>query len=84
MSRVKIYRVSGKITKPNFRTSFKKEMRALKPEEVAERIYKEMGSKHKVKRFQITIVKIEEIKPDEVTDLAVKKLTAGDRESGGQ
>lgn len=84
MSEVKVYRISGKISKPNFQTSFKKEMRALKPEEVAERIYKEIGSKHKVKRFQITILKIEEIKADEITDLAVRKLTVGDRESGEQ
>lgn len=84
MSEVKIYRVSGRISKPNFQTSFKKEMRALKPEEVTERIYKEMGSKHKVKRFQITILKIEEIKLDEVTDLAVRKLTVGDGEGGEQ
>jgi len=74
MSEVKVYRVIGKISKPNFQTSFKKEMRALKPEEVVERVYKEMGSKHRVKRFQITILKVEEIKADEITDLTVRKL----------
>jgi len=82
MSEVKVYRVTGRISKPNFQTSFKKEMRALKPEEVVERIYKEMGSKHRVKRFQITILKVDEIKTDEITDVTVKKLTVGDKESG--
>ena len=74
--------MTGRISKPNFQTSFKKEMRALKPEEVVERIYKEMGSKHRVKRFQITILKVDEIKTDEITDVTVKKLTVGDKESG--
>jgi large subunit ribosomal protein LX len=78
MSEVKVYRVIGKISKPNFQTSFKKEMRALKPEEVVERVYKEMGSKHRVKRFQITILNVEEIEADEITDLTVRKLATGE------
>jgi large subunit ribosomal protein LX len=78
MSEVKVYRVIGKISKPNFQTSFKKEMRALKPEEVVERVYNEMGSKHRVKRFQITILKVEEIEADEITDLTVRKLATGE------
>lgn len=82
MSEVKVFRVIGKISKPNFQTSFKKEMRALKPEEVVERVYQEMGSKHRVKRFQIKILKVEEINVDEITDLTVRKLTTGERESG--
>jgi len=65
MSEVKLFRVSGKITKPNFRTSFSKEIRALKPEDAVEEIYKNLGSKHKVKRFYIKIEKIEEISLEE-------------------
>jgi len=81
MSEIKIFRVTGKITKPNWQTSFQKEIRALKQEEALDRLYKEIGSKHKAKRFQIKIVKVEEIKPEEVTDLTVKKLTLGEKES---
>jgi len=81
MSEVKIFRVIGKITKPNFQTDFKKEIRALKPEQAAERIYKEIGSKHRVKRFQIKILKVEEIKAEETTDPVVRKLTLGEKES---
>ena len=81
MSEIKIFRVTGKITKPNWQTSFQKEIRALKQEEALDRVYKEIGSKHKAKRFQIKILKVEEIKPEEVTDLTVKKLTLGEKES---
>jgi large subunit ribosomal protein LX len=82
MSEVKVFRITGEIKKPNFQTGFKKEMRALKPEDAVERIYKEIGSRHRVKRFQIRILKVEEIKPEEITDISVRKLTVGERESG--
>ena len=81
MSEIKIFRVTGRITKPNWQTSFQKEIRALKQEEALDRVYKEIGSKHKAKRFQIKILKVEEIKPEEVTDLTVKKLMLGEKES---
>ena len=81
MSEVKVFRVIGKITKPNYKTDFRKEIRALKPEEAVERVYKEIGSKHRAKRVHIKVLKVEEISADEVTDLAVKKLIMGEKES---
>lgn len=78
MSEVKVFRVTGKIVKPNFRTNFRKEVRALKTEHAVERIYKEFGSKHRAKRFQIKIIKVEEIKPEEIEDMNVRKLTIGE------
>ena len=36
MSEVKVFRVTGEIRKPNFRTDFRKEVRALKPEEAVD------------------------------------------------
>ena len=81
MSEIKVFRVVGKIDKPNWKTDFKKEIRALKPEEAVERVYREMGSKHRAKRFQIKIMKVEEIGLEEITDPAVRRLTVGERES---
>jgi large subunit ribosomal protein LX len=80
MSEVKVFRVIGEIRKPNFQTDFRKEVRALKPEDAVEKIYMELGSKHKVKRFQIKIVKVEEISPEEIESPLVKKLTLGEKE----
>jgi len=81
VSEIKIFRVVGRITKPNFQTDFRKEIRALKPEQAVERVYKEIGSKHRAKRFQIKVLKVEEISAEEITDPTVRKLTLGERES---
>ena len=81
MSEVKVFRVIGKIRKPNFQTDFRKEIRALKPEDAVEKVYMLLGSKHRVKRFQMTISKVEEIEPQEIKDNIVKKLTLGAEDS---
>ena len=81
MSEVKVFRVIGEIRKPNFQTDFRKEVRALKPEDAKEKVYMELGSKHRVKRFQIKIVKVEQISLEEIVSPLIKKLTLGEEES---
>ena len=81
MSEVKVFRVTGKIRKPNFQTEFRKEVRALKPEDAVEKVYMELGSKHRVKRFQIRISQVEEISPEEIENIIVKKMTPGAEEA---
>jgi len=76
-----VFRVVGKITKPNYTSEFRKEIRALKPEEAVEKVYKEIGSKHRAKRVHIKVLKVEEIGAEEITDPAVKKLMLGEKES---
>ena len=81
MSEVKVFRVIGEIRKPNFQTEFRKEVRALKPEDAVEKVYMELGSKHRVKRYQMTISKVEELAPEEIENVLVKKMTQGAEES---
>ena len=81
MSEVKIFRVTGEINKPNLKTKFQKEIRALKKEDVVDRVYKEVGSNHRAKRFQIKILKVEQISLEEATDPIVKKLSLGETEN---
>ena len=81
MSEVKVFRVIGEIRKPNFQTEFRKEVRALKPEDAVEKVYMELGSKHRVRRYQMTISKVEELAPEEIEDVLVKKMTPGAEES---
>ena len=69
MTDVKLYKVTGRITKPNFRTMFEKEIRAVKPEDAVEEILKNLGSKHRVKRHYIKVEKVEEI-PGEEAEVA--------------
>jgi len=76
-----VFRVVGKILKPNYVTEFRKEIRALKPEEAVERVYKEIGSRHRAKRVHVKVLKVEEISAEEVQDPVVKKLMSGGKES---
>jgi large subunit ribosomal protein LX len=78
MSEVKVFRITGKIDKPNWKTNFRKEVRALKPEDAVEKIYKELGSKHRARRFQIKILEVKEISPEEITNPIIKKLVTGE------
>jgi large subunit ribosomal protein LX len=81
MGEAKVFRVSGEIRKPNFQTEFRKEVRALKPEDAVEKVYMELGSKHRVKRFQIRISQVEEINAEEIESVLIRKMTLGDEES---
>ena len=75
MEKVKVFRVKGEVKDPKMRTPFIRELRALKPEDAVEKIYAELGSRHRVKRYHIRISTIEEIKPEEATNLVIQKLS---------
>ena len=77
MSRLKVFRVTGEIKKPNLKTPFKKEVLADKPEHAVEKVYAEIGSKHRVKRCHLKILKVEEISPEEIANPVLKKIVAG-------
>ena len=82
MSEVKVFRISGEIRKPNYQTKFVKEVVATKPEQAIEQIYANIGSKHRAKRFQIKIVRVEEVSPGEIESPLIRKLTLGEVEGG--
>jgi len=79
---VKVFRVIGEIRKPNLETSFKKEVVAIKREHAAEKVYAELGSRHRVKRFQIKILKVEEVPPEDIENPLLKKLVIGEEKVG--
>jgi len=81
---VKVFRVTGEIRKPNLKTSFRKEVVAMKPEHAVEKVYAELGSKHRVKRFHIKIVSVEEVPPQEIENPLLKKLVIGEEGFGEQ
>ena len=80
---MKVFKVTGEIRKPNLETSFKKEVVAVKPEHAVEKVYAELGSKHRVKRFHIKILRVEEVPPDKIENLLLRKLVVGEEEIGG-
>ena len=77
---MKVFKVSGEIRKPNLKTSFKKEVIALKPEHAVEKVYAELGSKHRVKRVHIKIVSVQEVPSEEIENPLLKKLIVGEEE----
>lgn len=81
---MKVFRVTGEILKPNMKTRFKKEIIAEKPEHAKEKIYAELGSKHRVKRFHIKITSVEEISPENIENPLLKKLVTGEERVGKQ
>jgi len=75
---MKVFRVTGEINKPNLKTSFAKEVVVDKPEHAVEKIYAEIGSKHRVKRFQIKILDVEEVSLDKIENPILKKIVSGE------
>ncbi len=70
----RIWRATGEYVKTKRMFQFSIELLADKESHVKERIYSEIGSKHRVKRRHISFTNITEIKPDEVTDLDLRRV----------
>ncbi len=70
----KVWRATGEYRKKRRIFTFSKEMIALKEDHVRERLYSEIGSRHRVKRKDIEIQAIVEIKPEEVVDLDLRRI----------
>ncbi len=71
---MKVFRVTGKIYKPNLTTDFVKELVADKAEHAEEKIYAEIGSRHRVKRCHMKVTKVEEVAPEEIVNPILKKM----------
>ncbi|WP_297070602.1 50S ribosomal protein L18Ae [Thermococcus sp.] len=72
---VKVYRVKGVFERNGRKEEFTREYRAIRGEDVVERLYSEVGSKHRVPRNKIWIETIEEIPVEEARDPIIRKLS---------
>lgn len=70
----KVWRAVGKYKKNKRTFTFTKELIALKESHARERIFSELGSRHRVKRRSIEISEIVEIKPEEVVSLKLRTI----------
>ena len=73
---MKVFKVTGKIKKPRLATSFVKEIVAEKSEHAVEKVYAEIGSKHRVKRCHIKIISSEEISADQIENPILQKIVS--------
>ena len=72
--RTKIFRITGKFMMGDNYQPFTKELKAIKEEDIYEKIYSEFGSKHHINRNQINIETIDEISAEEVQDPVIKAM----------
>ncbi len=70
----KIWLASGEYMKNKEKFTFSRELLGEKEAHVREKILSELGSRHRVKRREITISEIKEIKPEEVQSLDLRKF----------
>lgn len=70
----KVWRAVGKYRKNKRTFTFTKELIALKESHARERIFSDLGSRHRVKRRDIEISKVIEIKPEEVVSLKLRTI----------
>ena len=73
---MKAYKVTGEINKPELSTPFTREVLADKSEHAVEKVYAEIGSRHRVRRHHIKITSAVELKADEIENPVLKKLVA--------
>ena len=74
---MKAFKVTGQINKPNLSTPFVRELLADKSEHAVEKVYAEIGSRHRVRRYHIKIISTKEITAEEVENPILKKLMTG-------
>jgi len=74
---MKTFRVTGEINKPRLSTPFVRELLADKSEHAVEKVYAEIGSRHRVKRYHIKITSSQEISADQIENPILKKIVSG-------
>ncbi|MHA1771295.1 MAG: 50S ribosomal protein L18Ae [Candidatus Thorarchaeota archaeon] len=70
----KVWRITGEYLKLKRKYAFSKELVAVNEERAKERTLSELGSRHRVKRREIRIKDIKEIKPEEIHSLELRRL----------
>ena len=71
---IKNFIVKGSYSNKGTKVAFKKEFRAVSKENAIEKIYLFLGSKHSIKRAQITISEVAEIAIKDITDKLVQEF----------
>lgn len=70
---MKVFRVSGKFRMGHITTPFTMEVIGADEKAAQDRILATLGSRHRVNRHQVQLLKTTEIRPDEVSDPVVEK-----------
>jgi large subunit ribosomal protein LX len=74
---MKAFRVTGKFKMGRAVTSFSKEYTAADKKLVEQKALSDLGSKHRVKRRDMTIERIDEVPLDQIQDSSIRQLVEG-------
>ena len=77
--RMKPFRITGTFLMGDKWSPFKKEVVGKSEEDAVERLLSDLGSKHRVKRRNIKVTLVEELKVDEVEDPLVEFAVKGEK-----
>ena len=66
LSEVKRFRIIGEIKKGKGKIPFSVAFNALKESDALHRLYSEMGSRHRARRFEIKVTKVQEEKEETI------------------
>jgi len=61
MSQVRLFKITGELRKGGDKLPFTKNIKATKEEDALQHLYADMGSRHKARRFEIAVKRIEEL-----------------------
>jgi len=64
LSEVKKFKITGEIRKGKTSIPFSVEYPGMKQEHALQRLYAEMGSRHRARKFEINVAKIEQAKQE--------------------
>lgn len=64
MTEVKTFIITGEIRKGKMHIPFSVEFNATEKEHALQRLYAEMGSRHRARKFEITVSRIQEARPE--------------------
>jgi len=64
LTEVKTFRITGEVKKSRVKIPFAVEIRATKDRDAIERLYADFGSRHKARRSEVKLKKIEELKAE--------------------
>jgi ribosomal protein L20A (L18A) len=64
LSETRKFRITGEIRKGKTSIPFSVEYQGIRQEHALQRLYAEMGSRHRARRFEIKVAKIEESKQE--------------------
>jgi large subunit ribosomal protein LX len=74
---MKAFRVTGKFRMGGTMTNFSKEYTAADKKLVEDKALADLGSKHRVKRKDMTIEKVEELTLDKIQDTSIRQAAEG-------